>query len=134
MEKYKSNIGQTVTLKHLYVSSIRATRFYFERITPPKMPVSKPMHHCEAAGFHFTSTKERRAIACRLKLQDGSFQSEQSLLIAATNAAISLLYNVGAHSAIMTNRCCHTVIAPPGSCAESDAELHLLNLSLWVLI
>lgn len=49
------------------------------------------MHYPEgakAAEFVFNSTKECRSNICRLKLQDGSYQSEESLFFAATYAAI----------------------------------------------
>lgn len=55
------------------------------------MPVSKSMHHPEGAKtaeFVFNSTKECRPNVSRLKLQDGSFQSEESLFVATTNVAI----------------------------------------------
>lgn len=95
------------------------------------------MHHPEGAKtaeFVFNSTKECRPNVCRLKLQDGSFQSEESLFSRNDECCNFLHYNLRAHSAIMTNRCCHTVIAPLGSCAKSHAEHCLLNLCLWALI
>lgn len=73
------------------------------------------MHHpkgAKTAEFVFNSTKECRPNVCRLKLQDGGVQSEE-LLFSCNNECCNFLhYNLRAHSAIMTNRCCHTVIAP----------------------